>query len=156
MVLSNNTIIFLFVEMSVEAAKDDENNLSTCCASCGIAEIDDIKLKDCDGCDLVKYCSDKCKEDHRPQHEEACTDRAAELRDELLFKQPESSRGTVRFVVCRYPLMKQNQLTCHVVARGPVTAAMLPSNSESPRGVIQNVHFVDIQHQNWMKNWKVF
>ena len=26
----------------------------SCCASCGIAEIDDIKLKDCDDCDLVK------------------------------------------------------------------------------------------------------
>ena len=26
-----------------------------CCASCGIAGDDDIKLKDCDGCDLVKY-----------------------------------------------------------------------------------------------------
>ena len=63
----------------------------TYCASCGIAEIDDIKLKDCDGCDLVKYCSDECQRDHKSEHEEACKKRAAELRDELLFKQPESS-----------------------------------------------------------------
>ena len=68
-----------------------EDNRVSCCASCGIAECDVIKLKECDGCDLVRYCSDKCKEDHRPEHEEKCKERAATLRDELLFKQPESS-----------------------------------------------------------------
>ena len=78
------------MKMSATSANDDEN-VTMCCASCGIAEIDDMKLKDCDDCDLVKYCSDQCKEDHRPQHEEACMERAAELHDELLFKQPESS-----------------------------------------------------------------
>ena len=61
------------------------------CASCGIAEVDDIKLSECDNCDLVRYCSDECKENHHQQHEEACKKRAAELRDELLFKQPEST-----------------------------------------------------------------
>ena len=64
---------------------------ASCCASCGIAEIDDIKLLPCDGCDLVKYCSDDCKNNHQPEHEEACKKRVAELRDELLFKQPEST-----------------------------------------------------------------
>eukprot|EP00984_Skeletonema_dohrnii_P027559 scaffold17118_cov77-Skeletonema_dohrnii-CCMP3373.AAC.3 len=61
------------------------------CASCGIAEVDDIKLMECDDCDLVRYCSDKCKEDHRPNHEAMCKERAAELRDEILFRQPEST-----------------------------------------------------------------
>ena len=64
---------------------------ASCCASCGKAEIDEVKLKDCACCDLVKYCSDGCQELHRPKHAEACKQRAAELRDELLFKQPESS-----------------------------------------------------------------
>ena len=64
---------------------------TSCCASCGIAEIDDVKLKECDDCDLVKYCSDECQENHKSEHEEVCKKRAAELRDELLFKQPESS-----------------------------------------------------------------
>ena len=62
------------------------------CASCGIAEVDDIKLKNCDHCDLVQYCSDACQMDHKSEHEEACKIRAAEIRDELLFKQPESSQ----------------------------------------------------------------
>eukprot|EP00984_Skeletonema_dohrnii_P013406 scaffold5549_cov79-Skeletonema_dohrnii-CCMP3373.AAC.9 len=61
------------------------------CASCGIAEVDDIKLMECADCDLVRYCSDKCQQDHRPDHEAICKDRAAELREEILFRQPESS-----------------------------------------------------------------
>ena len=66
------------------------------CASCGKSELDDIKLMDCNDCKSVRYCSDNCKEDHRLQHEAKCKEyqvayQAAELRDEILFKQPESS-----------------------------------------------------------------
>jgi len=64
---------------------------SSCCASCGIAEVDEVKLKECVDYDLVRYCSDECKENHKSQHKEACKKRAADLRDELLFKQSESS-----------------------------------------------------------------
>ena len=72
----------------------DENKAvetASTCTSCGISEIDDIKLVPCDDCDLVKYCSDECQRDHKSQHENECNKRAADLRDELLFKQPESS-----------------------------------------------------------------
>eukprot|EP00986_Skeletonema_menzelii_P008761 scaffold3801_cov150-Skeletonema_menzelii.AAC.11 len=72
-------------------SEGEDIEAGTCCASCGIAEIDDIKLMDCDDCDLVKYCSDECQQNHKSEHEEDCKKRAAELRDELLFKQPESS-----------------------------------------------------------------
>ena len=61
-----------------------------CCASCGIAEVDEIKLKECDDCDLVQYCSDNCQKNHLPQHKKECKKRAAELRDELFFQPPES------------------------------------------------------------------
>ena len=61
------------------------------CASCGTAGSDDIKLKNCTACYLVKYCSVKCQKDHRPKHKKECKKRAAELRDEILFKQPEST-----------------------------------------------------------------
>jgi tetratricopeptide (TPR) repeat protein len=71
-------------EESVEA--DDT------CASCGVAPVDDIKLKICDGgCDLVKYCSDQCQENHSEQHEADCKKRKAELHDKELFEQPEES-----------------------------------------------------------------
>ena len=75
--------------MSAENNEADEVNAS-CCASCGIAEIDEIKLKKCDGCDLVRYCCDECRD--KLEHAEDCKTRAAQLvRDEILFKQPEST-----------------------------------------------------------------
>ena len=39
----------------------------------------------------MKYCGVSCQKEHRPQHKRECKKRAAELRDEILFKQPESS-----------------------------------------------------------------
>jgi hypothetical protein len=63
-----------------------------CCANCGIAPVDDIQLKECyGGCDLVKYCSDNCQENHREQHKVECKKRKAELRDKELFTQPEET-----------------------------------------------------------------
>ncbi len=75
--------------MSTVSKKSSDDTVMMCFASCGIAEVDDIKLKDCDGgCDLVKYCSDDCQNDHREQHEEECKKR---LRDKDLFTQPNVS-----------------------------------------------------------------
>jgi len=92
------------ITMSADAEGDDmmccaacgimsivEEAAMMCCASCGTAGVDDIKLKDCSACKLVKYCGVKSQKDHRPQHKKECKKRAAELRDEMLFKQPESS-----------------------------------------------------------------
>jgi len=67
------------------------NTTSSSCASCGVAEIDDVKLKECGDCDLVRYCSDGCRMEHKSKHNKACKKRAAELRDEQLFTQPEST-----------------------------------------------------------------
>ena len=63
------------------------------CASCGVAGggDGDIELKNCAACKSVKYCSINCQRNHRAQHKRACKKRAAELKDELLFKQPEST-----------------------------------------------------------------
>jgi TPR repeat protein len=71
---------------------DEKSSDMMCCASCGIAAVDDVKLKNCDGgCDLVKYCSDECQENHRDRHEEECRKRRAELRDKDLFTMPDES-----------------------------------------------------------------
>jgi len=62
-----------------------------CRAPYGTAEIDSIKLKECNSCDhLLRYCSVACQEDHAPQHEQDYK-RAAEKRDDILYRQPESS-----------------------------------------------------------------
>ena len=75
----------------MSSAAETESDAMKCCACCGIAGGDDIKLKKCTACYLVKYCSVKCQKDHRSQHKKECKKRAAELKDEILFKQPESS-----------------------------------------------------------------
>jgi len=102
---------------------DQTEAADICCASCGIAELDDIKLKTCDACDLVKYCSDECQKDHRPQHEAMCKERSAELRAEILFKQPESShRGDCPICFLPLPLdpKKSSMQSCcsKVVCKG--------------------------------------
>jgi hypothetical protein len=53
--------------------------------------VDDIKLKMCTGCKSARYCGVTCQREHRVKHKKACKKRAAELRDEILFEQPESS-----------------------------------------------------------------
>jgi hypothetical protein len=83
-----SALFYFFMMMSTE---NKEADMMLCCASCGIAGVDDIKLMDCDNCDLVKYCSDACNENHREQHDEECRKRQAELRDRDLFTQPDES-----------------------------------------------------------------
>ena len=65
--------------------------ISECCASCGKVAADDIKLQKCPACDLVSYCSDKCRQNHQLKHKAICKDRVALLRDEVVFRQPESN-----------------------------------------------------------------
>jgi len=73
--------------VEAEAAEIEDN----VCANCGIVEIDDIKLEECTDCDLVRYCGDKCLEEHREQHEEECNKRKKELCDKRLFTQPDET-----------------------------------------------------------------
>jgi len=93
------------------------------CATCGIAEVDDIKLFDCNSCDLVRYCSDDCQIEHKSEHEDACKKRAAELRDELLFKQPESTHlGDCPICMIPLPLDEETFTTrlccCNFICNG--------------------------------------
>ena len=61
------------------------------CAGCGVKEgDDDIKLRNCTACHMVRYCGVKCQRGHWPKHKKECK-RAAEKRDEILFKQPETN-----------------------------------------------------------------
>jgi len=59
----------------MSAAEDKETKLGAVtmsCASCGKTGADDVKLKICTACKLVKYCSVECQKNHRPQHKKAC------------------------------------------------------------------------------------
>ena len=92
------------------------------CACCGIAGVDNVKLKKC-ACNLVKYCSDNCQNNHRDLHEEECKNRLAELRDRDLFTQPdESNMGECP--ICCLPLSidvtKSTMMGCcsKIICRG--------------------------------------
>ena len=94
------------------------------CACFGIAGVDNVKLKTCDGgCDLVKYCGDECQENHREQHEEACMKRKAELHGKHLFTQPDISHmGECPICCLPLPLHRSkstlNTCCCKLICNG--------------------------------------
>jgi len=62
---------------------------SMSCANCGTDEKGEgISLKACKSCMLVKYCNPTCQRNHWPKHKKPCKQRAAELHDEALFRDP--------------------------------------------------------------------
>mmetsp|Transcript_3889 Transcript_3889/g.5660 ORF Transcript_3889/g.5660 Transcript_3889/m.5660 type:complete len:276 (+) Transcript_3889:67-894(+) len=71
--------------MMNSAAMDEADEI---CASCGVPAGDAIKLKNCNACKLAAV---ECQKNHRPQHNPREGPLTAELHDELLFKQPEST-----------------------------------------------------------------
>ena len=96
------------------------------CAFCGTAGGDEIKLKRCNACYLVRYCSVKCQKDHWPKHKKECKKRAAELRDEILFKQPESTHlGDCPICCLPVPLHPSNLVYTHAAANVFVLVAIM-------------------------------
>jgi tetratricopeptide (TPR) repeat protein len=62
------------------------SQINACCAECGV--VGGVSLKVCKTCMGVKYCNAACQKNHWPTHKKECKLRAAELRDEALFKDP--------------------------------------------------------------------
>ena len=75
-----------------------EENIDVC-ANCG--KDGGNGLKACTACKLVKYCNRDCQIAHRSKHKKACRKRAAEIRDEELFKQPPPNEDCP---ICLLPL----------------------------------------------------
>ena len=74
------------------------------CANCGQEGGNDVKLKNCTACLLVKYCGVDCQRAHRKQHKKACKKRAAELKDERLYGRGlERSEGDFSVPFARWP-----------------------------------------------------
>jgi len=73
--------------MSTITTKDADDSKHQC-AACGDSDDGGGSLKACTGCNLVEYCNKSCQAAHWPAHKKACNERAAELFDENLFKQP--------------------------------------------------------------------
>ena len=62
--------------------------MADCCADCGSEAGGGVSLKMCKSCMVSKYCNANCQKNHWPKHKNICKKRAAELRDEALFKDP--------------------------------------------------------------------
>ena len=112
------------------------------CASCGIAAaaVDNIKLEECNDCDLVKYCGDRCREDHREQHEEECKNREAVLHDRKLFTQPDETHlGECPLCFLPLPLDKRKSgfYTCCsiMVCQGCVHANLMANEYDEKKAL---------------------
>ena len=104
--------------MSTDSNNEEaDDEMMSRCASCGIAGGDHVKLKRCNGCYLVRYCGVKCQKGHRKKHKKECRKRAAELHDELLFKQPESTHFGDCPICCLPLSLDQSKSTLYPCCR---------------------------------------
>ena len=90
------------------------------CAECG--EEGGVSLKACKSCMQVKYCNAECQRNHWPKHKKQCKQRAAELRDEALFKDPPPKEDCP---ICFLP-MPVKLICC--VSLPPATISSVPIN----------------------------
>ena len=91
----------------------------SCCAECGEKE-GSVTLKACKSCWLVKYCNAKCQKNHWLRHKKICKQRAAELHDEALFKDPPSKEACP---ICSLP-MPEYLISC--ISLPPATIMSVP------------------------------
>ena len=61
--------------------------MTHCCAD-GTVAGEGVSLKACMSCKVARYCSTTCQRNHWSKRKKACKQRAAELYDEALFKDP--------------------------------------------------------------------
>jgi len=87
------------------------------CAECGA---DGVSLKACKSCMIVKYCNVKCQKNHWPKHKKECKQRAAELHDEALFKDPPAKEDCP---ICFIP-MPEKFISC--ISLPPATIKSVP------------------------------
>jgi TPR repeat protein len=93
---------------------------ASCCAECGEEEGGGVSLKVCKACMSVKYCNAKCQKNHWAKHKKECKLRAAEIRDEALFKDPPPKADCP---ICFLP-MPTNLISC--VSLPPATVFSVP------------------------------
>ena len=91
-----------------------------CCADCGVEG--GVSLKACKSCMHVKYCNAECQKNHWPKHKAACKIRAAEKRDEALFKDPPQKEDCP---ICFLP-MPSRLIYC--MSLPPATITSVPIN----------------------------
>jgi hypothetical protein len=111
-----------FIEKSefINALLDARNERKARCADCDKEEGGGVSLKACKSCMLVKYCNADCQKNHWPTHKQICKHRAAELRDEALFKDPPAKEDCP---ICFLP-MPMRIISC--IPLPPATVLSVP------------------------------
>ena len=90
------------------------------CAECG--KEGGVSLKSCKSCLETKYCDATCQKNHWPTHKKQCKQRAAELHDEALFKDPPAKEDCP---ICFLP-MPLKLICC--LSLPPETISSVPMN----------------------------
>ena len=105
----NDKVKMVCFKVCASCEQKDRNSSSSVpdikdqCAACGKSG-EDVNLKSCNACKMVKYCNRDCQIAHRPQHKKECKRRALEIQngvdniaddmkkvsisDDVLFKEP--------------------------------------------------------------------
>ncbi len=143
-------------------SKTEEAEADICCANCGIAGVDDIKLEECPECHSARYCGNKCREEHRDEHEEECKRQKDELHEKKLFSQPDETHlGECPLCFLPLPLDTQKSVfhSCcsELVCKGcnyanrksggghrcPFCREALPDDEEFERNLVKRVEAND-------------
>ena len=89
---------------------------------------------------VVKYCNAKCQRNHWPMHKAACKLRAAELRDEALFKDPPAKEDCP---ICFLP-MPLNIISCISLPSATISSVPIreyaEANEELARKAMSNYY----------------
>jgi TPR repeat protein len=101
---------------------DRDNATAHRCAECGSMEGGGvISLKACKSCMRVKYCNADCQKNHWPKHKKICKQRAAELHDEALFKDPPAKEDCpICFLPMPYKLIASISLPPATILSVPI------------------------------------
>ena len=95
--------------------------MNDCCSECGKEEGGaGVRLKVCKSCMHAKYCNASCQKNHWASHKKDCKQRAAELHDEALFKDPPAKEDCP---ICFLPIPKK-MICC--ISLPPATTSSVP------------------------------
>ena len=124
---------------------------SMSCADCGVEG--GASLKICKSCMLVKYCNPTCQRNHWPKHKKQCKQRAAELRDEPLFKVqgPTAERGLSHLLLTKLTNAGEIDKLCLASSRNSILRTTYQFTTLSKQ--MRNEGFAQMETEEYFTCW---